>query len=223
MVRLSGLGYIVYVHYPGGGTTEIHRINADGSERSFVALGQSPGVSNDGAWIAYEDLQDAPDIFVSSSRGDMVRQISTDPAADFNPIWSPDGQEIFFQSERGDEFNYVVSVETREVRAEYPDWVSLTATTGPYQGWTAETCRIEQTDGSSRLSVCLSKGIEEIDIIGQLAPYELLLSTDPWSPDGQFLVLGDNFRLFIFEIATGRYVELPTEGRARDAHWAPSP
>jgi len=64
----------------------------------------SPG----GQWIAYtisqydmDQNKENTDIYLVSSMGGLARQLTTHPAYDGNPCWSPDGSLLSFISTRG--------------------------------------------------------------------------------------------------------------------------
>jgi hypothetical protein len=86
------------------GRTEVHVVNADGSD-DHVVLGQdAPGTyavfssvfSPDGTQILFDAGTDSGyDIFVMGSDGSDVHQI-THTGSDYNPSWSPDGTRIVF-------------------------------------------------------------------------------------------------------------------------------
>ena len=66
-----------------------------------------PQPSPDGAWIAYtvtvyskEDNRGNSDIWLVSADGKTTRRLTSNPAADFSPRWSPDGKTLAFVSTR---------------------------------------------------------------------------------------------------------------------------
>jgi Tol biopolymer transport system component len=67
-------------------------------ERMAMAM---PSLSPDERRIAFSRVVGSNwDIWLMDMRGAMSR-LTSDPALDFNPIWSPDGRQVFFQSARG--------------------------------------------------------------------------------------------------------------------------
>jgi Tol biopolymer transport system component len=68
---------------------------------SYDAGDGSPRVSPDGRFVAYlEGERGVRDIHVVSLDGRQAYRVTTDPADDFAPIWSPDGRRLAFKSNR---------------------------------------------------------------------------------------------------------------------------
>jgi Tol biopolymer transport system component len=60
-----------------------------------------PDVSPDGQWLVFESTAPHEDLFVSRADGTRILQLTSDPAKDRTPRWSPDGKRIAFYSDRG--------------------------------------------------------------------------------------------------------------------------
>jgi len=68
-----------------------------------------PSISPDGNSITFSYKGD---IWVVSSNGGRARQLTSNTAYDYSPIWSPDGKEIAFASDRHGNFDiYTVAAE----------------------------------------------------------------------------------------------------------------
>ena len=66
-----------------------------------------PALSPDGKTLAFSDKGD---IYTVSANGGTARQLTTNPAYDSKPVWSPDGSKIAFQSDRRGNLDiYVIS------------------------------------------------------------------------------------------------------------------
>ncbi len=66
-----------------------------------------PAVSPDGHWIVFtlrttdlEANRGRSDLWCTDCEGRTLRRLTSHPAADFNPCWSPDGKTIYFLSTR---------------------------------------------------------------------------------------------------------------------------
>ncbi len=67
----------------------------------------SPQISPDGKRIAFvvtayflEAGKSDADIYLMNLDGNQLKQMTRNPAADFHPFWSPDGQYLYFLSTR---------------------------------------------------------------------------------------------------------------------------
>lgn len=108
------------------------------SSRIPVRLASSPSLSPDGKWIAFSW---AGDLWIGRSRGGVAKRLSTHPAFEGDPVFSPDGTQLAFSSNRtGQDQVFVMPVAggiPRQVTAHsegsrvvewYPDGKSLLVT-----------------------------------------------------------------------------------------------
>ena len=94
---------------PGG--TKIVVINADGSGEVVFPYGSSnlaPSFSPDGQRVIFSSLmhstsgsEQAREIYMANVDGTNLKRITTDGLWNHNPVWTPDGTKIVFESYRG--------------------------------------------------------------------------------------------------------------------------
>ncbi|MBN2198330.1 MAG: S9 family peptidase [Candidatus Aminicenantes bacterium] len=79
------------------------------SVRDMLAMDRvsEPAVSPCGKWIVFtlrttdlEANRGSTDLWLTDLEGKALRRLTTNPAADFNPRWAPDGKAIYFLSTR---------------------------------------------------------------------------------------------------------------------------
>jgi hypothetical protein len=84
----------------------LYLANVDGSGATSFTLdrpGTAPAVSFDGRYLAYTskgDSDDNWDVYVANADGTSIRRLTTHPARDGIPTWSPDGAYVAFASDR---------------------------------------------------------------------------------------------------------------------------
>src|SRR3954467_11020768 len=71
-----------------------------------IQLARTPDVSPDGKVIAFSYLGD---IYTVETIGGTARAITSHPAHDLNPVFSPDGQSIAFSSNRHGSYDVFIS------------------------------------------------------------------------------------------------------------------
>jgi len=131
-----------YKSAPGDLIVIIYGIKPDGSQQmvACVSLGAPTAVVNtaaptsppdcafasittpqldSGTWLAFSATMNSnADIYllnvdsVLSGQDPLIKRLTTDPAADFDPTWSPDGMQIAFRSQRdGNDEIYVMNAD----------------------------------------------------------------------------------------------------------------
>jgi serine/threonine-protein kinase len=103
-VAVSASGTLVYVPGPSvGGQSPIHWLDRTGKTtllRATPANWSNLRFSPDGRRLAMEIVDGQDDIWVSEwARGALTR-LTSDPASDRKPVWTPDGRRIAFASTR---------------------------------------------------------------------------------------------------------------------------
>ena len=105
---LAGNGSLVYVAGAGGAGGGAQRtlvwVDREGREEplaSPLAGYTRPRLSPEGTRVAV-DVADAEgqDVWIHDLSRDTRTRLTTDPANDFAPLWTPDGQRVVFQSDR---------------------------------------------------------------------------------------------------------------------------
>ncbi len=96
---------IAFVAAPSGlGYNQIGVVGADGTEPHFIptphlVVGATVAISPDASKVAFEGLTTGnTDIYVIGVDGTGLRQLTTDPATDQYPQWSPDGKTIVYDN-----------------------------------------------------------------------------------------------------------------------------
>jgi len=117
---------------------------------------------------------------------DNLTQLTTDPAADVEPRWSPDGEMVLFSSPGGEKYNdlFLINADGSDRRRllDWPnshEWGATWSPDGQYIAFTSER------DGNYQIYI--------LDYAGDAEPINLmqdkLFYTYPdWSPDGKWLV-----------------------------------
>ena len=73
-----------------------------------IQFARTPDISPDGKLVAFSYLGD---IHVVEAMGGVARAVTSHPAHDINPVFSPDGQHLAFSSNRHGSYDvFVVSV-----------------------------------------------------------------------------------------------------------------
>lgn len=136
--------------------------------------------------IAYVDnLQGDRDIFLLDLQHSLTVNLTNHPADDSAPVWSPDGTELVFHSNRnGQSGLYIMSNSGRDIRL-------LIADNANYPAWSSDGNRIafrSNRDGNQELYSINIDGTNLIRLTDQIASDNL----PAWSPDSTQIAFYSN-------------------------------
>jgi eukaryotic-like serine/threonine-protein kinase len=175
-------------------------------------------VSRDGQWISFASGGNRQDIFLMRADGTGLRQLTDDPFKDRNMGWTPDGQRIYFMSDRGGDY------ETWSIR---PDGSGLEQVTrnlargvwwptfspdgtvfAAPNGLNSFLVHPGTTPGTAR--------VEELPPLGGDGWFDVF----DWSPDGKTLLGArgrgnEQFGVVLYDLAVRRFERLNEKG------WSP--
>jgi Tol biopolymer transport system component len=143
---------------------------------------QTCDLSPDGEWLALWAGSPHDDLLVLRRDGSDLRQLTDDPAHDRVPLWSPDGRQILFYSDRSGKY------EAWTIR---PDGSSLTQVTrlqaNVYQPiWSPDGKEIAFTYGPQGAVILDLARPTSLHVLPKAAD-EMVLAPLSWSTDGRFL------------------------------------
>jgi Tol biopolymer transport system component len=180
------------------GNDEIYVMNADGSNlkrlTNFPGKDLSPSWSPDGNQIAFHSDRDEPnlnscnqacnwDIYVMNADGTDVTRLTDHPALDTDPAWSPDGQQIVFDSYRtGNSEIFIMNTDGNDLSKLIPNGV---------RSWNPAW----SPDGQKIAFVSDYEGNWDIYVINvdgngltRLTNHPSLDAHPTWSPDSQQII-----------------------------------
>ena len=168
---------------------------------------RSPRLSADGARLAVTIEDDNVDVWVSDLSLGTLRRLTTNPARDFDPLFTPDAERVVFASNREGSFGLFSMAWDGTGNAERLMTIEDVRTLRPY-GWSPDGVVLFESFSTSS-----DIGILQLDGDGTWEP---LLSTEAnekapaVSPDGEWIAYASD-RTGVEEIYVERFPELGGE------------
>jgi Tol biopolymer transport system component len=218
-------------------TSTIERVSFDPVGRRVTTEGvpilsgsllvREVGSSPDGKWVAFSSRGTREDIFVSSSDGSSLRQLTNDPFRDRGADWSADGKRIAFYSDRTGRWelwsiNPDGSALTQLSKESVDPWSPRWSPDGKHLAFPDDRGR-EGRAGNNTILFTLGQplGKEKPQPLPRFDEAGNAFTVNSWSPDGRALA-GDITRpdgssmpgIVLYWIDSGKYQRLTTFGEA---------
>ena len=223
-----------------GQVSELWTVDVSTGERTLLlpADGVQPDWSPHGQRIAYWGMVGESaqrDLFTidpnAAKPAETVVRVTDDVAVDWNPVWSPDGQYLYFGSDRAGSMNLWrvrMDEESGKPRGN-PEPVTTPALFGAHYSPSRQGSRMLYASFDQEESL-RSVAFDPVTgtIAGNPRPVlagSFLVFSSQVSPDGRFVAVtnrGVQEDLFVIEIATGEIRQLTNDAaRDRGAVWSP--
>jgi Tol biopolymer transport system component len=152
---------------------------------SGALLVREIGISPDGKWISFSSRGTREDLFVASSDGSSLRQLTSDAFRERGADWSADGKRIVFYSDRTGRW---------EFWSVNPDGSGLTqltrGTVDPWSArWSPDGARLAFPDGYNSYLLPLGRplGTEKPEPLPRFDAAGDAFAVSSWSADGRAL------------------------------------
>ena len=182
----------------GLASSRLHVVDlASGAQRDLeTGDAIQPSWSPHGYRIAYWSLirGNQRDIWTVGADGTKALAVTDDPALDWNPVWSPDGQELYFISDRGGSMNlWRVGIDESTGRTRgAPQPVTVPASYIKYLGWSADGKKFIYSQAQRRVNLSsIEFDKTRMVTIGDPAPAGMgtnNIANFSFSPDGTKIV-----------------------------------
>ena len=183
-------------------------------------------LSPDGQWVVFSESTEPEDIVLAKADGSEYRRLTDDAARDRAPVWSPDGTEIMFYSDRSGRY---------ELWSVRPDGSGLAKRTDTPQGvnspaWSTDGRRVSIWAINSRWWQILAPAEHPVTPPAESMPQPdetAAFRPMSWSPDGTRLLGyvvhpdGRNDSSAIYDLPTKQFTPVPSGARSWSPRWLP--
>ena len=167
---------------------------------------QSPDISPDGQWIAFQTTTGGQDIYVSRADGTELRQLTDDVFRDVYPQWSPDSKHITFYSNASGNYEiWMIGPDgsgRRKVTEGHDDSTQAS--------WSPDGTRLAYVNNNSKGVTIIDSSKSWNEQNPQILEPNQTFTFPVWSPDGKKLAAqqaasaGEPGGLVIFTLATSK-------------------
>jgi Tol biopolymer transport system component/imidazolonepropionase-like amidohydrolase len=160
-----------------------------------------PAVSPDGRQIAFAALGD---LWLMPADG-APRRLTTDPALDTEPAWSPDGKSLAYASDRSGTMN----IWTRDIQSGAERQITQLAIAAELPAWSPDAARIAFVDADGQLQVVDVKS----GALRKIHDHLNEPGRPSWSPDGSAVVVS-SLRVYStrFREGNNEVLRVPIDG-----------
>ncbi len=126
----------------GSPSTYFNRSSVSMKQHSFTEVGADfdPDIDRTGRWMAFASTRHNlnPDLYIKAVDGVAVTQLTSDPAPDIEPAFSPDGSRVAFASRRDGNWDvWVIGV-----GGEPPTQITSTASDEVHPSWSPDGTKL---------------------------------------------------------------------------------
>jgi Tol biopolymer transport system component len=168
--------------------------------------------------VAFTSFHDYDyEIYLFDTSKKLMANLTHNPGQDMFPMWSPDGKQLVFISQRGTAQTalYAIDANGKNLRAlSEPGFYTTQPTYSPDGYRIAFVIRTQERPNLDILHTVQSDG-------SQLAALDIPGYYPSWSPDGRYLAYWHRADFYVLDIETGEKRRILTHYSSQLLHWSP--